>query len=99
MTTEKAESNNIVEIPFLNRAGLIFVATAINLPILLQGLNLDNLVAFAIFVAKNLVLVPVIFLIIGVLIRLRDKTFRLSNAYYLGVFMAIILTLKGLKGL
>lgn len=100
MTADKTEtSSKIVEIPVFIKAGLIFVASAINLPILFQGFNLENIVAFTLFVAKNLILVPGLFLIIGLLIRLSNNTFKLSNAYYLGVFTAVILALQGLKGM
>ncbi len=100
MTTDKTEtSSKTDEIPIFIRAGLILVASAINLPILFQGFNVENIIAFTLFVAKNLILVPGLFLIIGLLIRISNKKFRLSNAYYLGVFTAIILSLQGLNGM
>ena len=93
MNVDKTETNNDnIKIPLFIRISLIIVATAINLPILLTDLSLESLGAFAFSMAKNLVLVPGIFLIAGLLLKLRDDTFKLSNAYYLGVVMAIALS-------
>ncbi len=93
MNFDKTETNNDnIKIPLFIRVSLIIVATAINLPILLNDLSLASLGAFAFFMAKNLVLIPGIFLIVGLLLKFRDDTFKLSNAYYLGVVMAIALS-------
>ncbi|MBL4566878.1 MAG: hypothetical protein JKY85_02440 [Porticoccus sp.] len=93
MTFDKTETNNDnIKIPLFIRVSLIIVATAINLPILLTDLSLESLGAFAFSMAKNLVLIPGIFLTAGLLLKLRDDTFKLSNAYYLGVVMAIALS-------
>ncbi|WP_196140494.1 hypothetical protein [Aliikangiella sp. G2MR2-5] len=99
MNTEKTQENKSdIEVPLFIRGALIFVAVAINLPVLFSDFNLSNITSFIFLVTKNLVLLPGVFLIVGILLRLRDDTFRLSNSYYLGVLMAIVLTVQSIRG-
>ncbi|SFC71099.1 hypothetical protein SAMN05660479_02240 [Microbulbifer thermotolerans] len=44
----------------------------------------------------NFVLIPSIFLLFGGIQKLRDKQFNLWNAYYLGLFVAIVLAVQKL---
>lgn len=98
MNVDKTETNNDnIKIPLFIRISLIIVATAINFPIFLNDFSLASLGAFTFSMAKNLVLIPGIFLIIGLLLKFRDDTFKLSNAYYLGILMAIALSVQGIK--
>jgi len=94
MNTEKANSNQQDQIPILIRVALIAIAALINLPILFKGFSPESIGFFLLFVAKNLLFVPAVFLIVGVLLKLRDDSFKLTNAYYLGVFIAIVLTVQ-----
>lgn len=48
------------------------------------------------YILVNFIIFPLIFLIIGLLLRLLDKSFKLSNAVYLGVVMAIFMSLSKL---
>ena len=94
MNTEETKTEHD-EIPLFLKGALIFIASAINLPILFNNFNIESIFYFILFVLKNLVLVPAFFLFVGFLIRLSDDAFKLSNAYYLGVFMAIVLSVQG----
>jgi len=87
-----------IEIPLFIRASLILITSAINLPILFSGLSLESITTFLLFVGKNIFLIPGLFVVVGMLLRLRDDTFKLSNAYYLGVLMAIVLSVQGING-
>jgi hypothetical protein len=100
MNTDKTENNDDnVEIPVFIRAVLIVIAAAINLPILMNEITWESIISFVLFVSKNLVLLPGLFVIFGLLLRFRDDTFKLSNAYYLGVLIAIVLAVQGMKGM
>ena len=94
--TETNDENN--DIPLFIRGSLIFIAFAINLPKFSNGFSADTLAAFAFSTSGNLIFTPGIFLIVGLLLRFGDDTFKLSNAYYLGVLMAIVLSFQGIKG-
>lgn len=76
---------------------MIFIASALCFPMLSQGFSAENLIYFAFILVRNILLLPGLFVIVGILLRLSDNTFKLSNAYYLGVLMAIVLSVQEIK--
>ncbi len=95
MNIDKIEKES--EIPLFMRIVLIAIAAALCIPVLLTGLSVEKFISFLFLLIKNLVFLPGIFVIAGWLLKLRDDTFKLSNAYYLGVLMAIVLLVQSLK--
>jgi len=47
----------------------------------------------------NFIFFPLLFMGIGVLIKLRDKNFKLSNAFALGVLMAVFMSMRMFLGM
>jgi len=51
------------------------------------------------YILLNFIIFPFIFWIIGLLLKLRDKNFKVLNAVLLGLFLATIITLRKLLGM
>jgi ACR3 family arsenite efflux pump ArsB len=56
----------------------------------------DALVVIPLFLLANLVIIPLAMVAVGWLLKQLDPTFRLENAYYLGLFIAFVLSTQGI---
>ncbi len=64
---------------------------------LFQGISMDAITEFFLLLLKSLLFIPGIFVLIGSIIKYYDHNFKLSNAYYLGLLMSIVLSYQALK--
>ena len=60
-----------------------------------QGVFKNN----TMYILYNYILFIILFWIVGLLLRLKDKKFKVSNAVMLGVFLATIMTLQKFLGM
>ena len=81
-------------IPLAIRIGLFAIHLAIAVYVFESGLGTEQLVEFGLYIAVNIGLIPLVFLAIGLVGKLLDRSFRLENAYYLGLLMALVIKVQ-----
>jgi hypothetical protein len=78
-------------IPLPIRTGLIGIHVVVALFAFSGGFGVKQLTAFGLYVVTNIGLLPLVFVVIGLVGKLLDRSFRLENAYYLGLLMSLVL--------
>ena len=92
---QEVESTNL-RIPLPIRAGLLGIHFVIAALAFAGGFGAKQLTAFSLYIGLNLFLVPLVFVAIGLIGKLLDRSFRLENAYYLGLLMSLVLAVQKL---
>ena len=83
-------------IPLPIRVGLIGVHVVVASFAFLGGLGLEQLISFSTYIVKHIVLLPLVFVAIGLVGKLLDRSFRLENAFYLGLLMSLVLAAQAM---
>ena len=65
--------------------------------VFLRGTGMEQLSVFGMYLLINLVLLPTVFVVVGLGLKLVNREFKLSNAYYLGLFMSIVFLILTVK--
>lgn len=94
---EKDEHAPLSKFPKGIAIGLILVGILISTVPFIGGFRSEQFFAFSLQLTKTFLGLPLLFVGLGWLLRLLDKSFSLWNMYYCGVFMSIILSLRGLS--
>ena len=81
-------------IPLPIRIGLIGIHVVIAAFAFASGLSVEQLTAFGLYVVTNIGLLPLVFVVIGLVGKLLDRSFRLENAYYLGLLVSLVLSVQ-----
>ena len=78
-------------IPLPIRIGLIGIHVVVASFAFSGGFGVEQLTSFGLYIVKHIVLLPLVFVTIGLVGKLLDRSFRLENAYYLGLLMSLVL--------
>ena len=89
--------NNEVGIPFFIKTSLVLLVTILSAHYLLSGLNSESFYSVFYSLIKNFVFIPGIFVMFGLILKFQDREFKLSNAYYLGMLMSLVLSFKNVS--
>lgn len=89
--------NNEVEIPFFIKISLVLLVAIHSAHYLLSGLNGESFYSLVYSMLKNFLFIPGIFVLFGLILKLQDRDFKLSNAYYLGLLMSLVLGFKSIN--
>lgn len=72
--------------------GLIAVNCFVCLVPLLKGVSLNILYTVMLSLGVNFIMIPLVFVLVGYIQKLRDTSFNLWNMYFFGMLIAIFLT-------
>lgn len=89
--------NNEVEIPFFIKISLVLLVAILSAHYLLSGLNSESFYSVFYSLIKNFVFIPGILVLFGLILKIQDRDFKLSNAYYLGLLMSLVLGFKSIN--
>lgn len=89
--------NTEVEIPFFIKTSLVILVAILSFHYLLNGLNSESYYSVFYSLIKNFVFIPGIFVLFGFILKFQDREFKLSNAYYLGLLMSLVLGFKSIN--
>ncbi|WMS88835.1 hypothetical protein [Pleionea litopenaei] len=85
------------EVPVTLKVSLILVVASLSSVALVNGMESRYLATVAFALGKNVLFIPGVFVLFGIVLKLRDREFKLSNAYYLGLLMSVVLSVKSLS--
>jgi hypothetical protein len=94
MTDVQEVQGTSFRIPLLIRIGLIGIHVVIAALAFVGGFGVEQLTAFGMYIITNVGLLPLVFVAIGLVGKLVDRSFRLENAYYLGLLMSLVLAVQ-----
>ncbi len=77
-------------IPLPIRIGLFGIHGVIASLAFTSGFGVKQLTTLSLYIATNIVFLPLVFVAIGVIGKMLDRSFRLENAYYLGLFISLL---------
>ena len=95
--TEKTEDKNELKVPRGLKRSVFVINFLIAGAAFLSGYGIDEFKLFATILGQNIVLIPLVSVVVGLGLKQLDKSFRLENMYYLGLFLSIVLTIKGFR--
>lgn len=74
--------------------GLIAVNCFVCLMPLVKGVSLSILYTVMLSLGINFIMIPLAFVLVGYIQKLRDTSFNLWNMYFMGMLIAIFLTIQ-----
>ncbi len=77
-------------IPLPIRIGLFGIHGVLAAFAFASGFGVRELTTFGLYIATNIVFLPLAFVVIGLVGKMLDRSFRLENAYYLGLFISLL---------
>lgn len=87
---QEVENDNF-RIPLPIRIGLIGIHIVIAAFSFSSGIGTAQLTTFSLYFAINIVFLPLVFVVFGLVGKFLDHSFRLENAYYLGLLVSLVL--------
>lgn len=94
MSNDVVINKDVIPLPI--KVILVSLNVAIAALAFLHGFNLETVQAFIQQIVKACIFIPTFFVIIGLLFKFSDKEFKLSNSYYLGLFMSLVLSARAI---